>query len=154
VRSFRFVAAIAASIALVFAINVAAASAFTWTPESLSFGKQKVGKKSEAKTVTVTSICGPDTPVGDPPVIVPGPCSSADIAISGQFLISSTTCPQTGFVGENGAKCTINVRFKPESKGKKKGFLRISSNPFGGVPLEGKGCKKNKQTGKLDCKKN
>jgi hypothetical protein len=156
VRSLRLVATIAAGVTLMFAINVGTAGAqvaFTWSPESLAFGKQKVGKKSEAKAVTVVAHCGPDIDIDPGPGFIPapGPCSSADIAISGQFVISSMTCPQTGFVGENGASCAINVRFKPQSKGKKKGFLRISSNPFGGVPLAGKGCKK--ENGKLDCKK-
>jgi hypothetical protein len=122
VRSLRLVATIAAGVTLMFAINVATAGA------QVAF-----------------TWSGPGF------IPAPGPCSSADIAISGQFVISSMTCPQTGFVGENGASCAINVRFKPQSKGKKKGFLRISSNPFGGVPLAGKGCKK--ENGKLDCKK-
>ena len=147
-KRFRVATTVIATMALGFAVNAASASAqgvgFTYAPQSLSFGKQKVDTKSNAKTVTLTAICGPDYDGSPAPGFqpAPGPCSLTDIAISGDFLISSMTCPQTGFFGQSGTKCAINVKFKPKAKGKREGFLRINSNPFQGVPLDGKGCKK------------
>ena len=153
-RTFR-VTTVTAAVALMFAIAASTASAqlsANWSPTSLSFGKQKVGTKSGVKTVTVRGQCGPDIDIDPGPGFTPapGPCSNMDIAVSGDFLISATTCPLTGVLA---GVCTIDVRFKPKSKGKKEGFLRIQSIPFGGVPLDGKGCKK-KEDGKLkECKK-
>ncbi len=120
-------------------------------PQSLSFGKQKVGTKSAPKQVVVSGSTCPDNPG---PPISPGNCPEPlDIAVSGDFVIVGHNCPPVLPGGLSPTQCTINVAFKPKSKGKHKGFLRIQSTPFGGVPLDGKGCKK-KVGGKLkQCKK-
>ena len=157
-RRSRAAATTTIGVAIVFAITAASASAggVSWTPGNLNFGKQKTGSASNSKKVTVNHFCSPDIVVNGNPA--PGPCPVMDIAISGKFRISSTTCPTTGVPIAPIGSCTVSVKFKPTSKGKHHGFLRIwtgqQTNPaagFGattapgapaGVPLEGRGCKK------------
>jgi hypothetical protein len=134
-----------------------ASAAVTFTPSSLNFGNQKVGTTSNAQLVNVQGGgCGPDT--GPPPT--PGPCFSepTDIAVSGDFVITSNNCPPALLGHDINApgKCQVYVAFRPTLRGPRNGFLRITSTPsISGVSLSGTGCKKVKRKNgkrRLSCK--
>jgi YVTN family beta-propeller protein len=84
---------------------------------SLSFGNQKTGTTSTAKTITVTNT-GTTT------------LAFSGLSISGNFAIASsgTTCKSTTSLAPTTGKCTINVTFTPTSKGSKTGTLKITDN--------------------------
>jgi len=83
---------------------------------SLSFGNQKTGTTSAAKTLKITN-------TGNTPL------NLSNLTISGNFAIASsgTTCAKNGTV-QASASCQINVTFTPTSKGSKSGTLTISDN--------------------------
>jgi hypothetical protein len=83
---------------------------------SLSFGNQKTGTTSAAKTVKITN-------TGNTLL------NLSNLTISGNFAIatSGTTCAKNGTV-QPSASCQINVTFTPRSKGSKSGTLTISDN--------------------------
>ena len=83
---------------------------------SLSFGNQKTGTTSAAKTVKITN-------TGNTPL------NLSNLTISGNFAIaaSGTTCAKNGTV-QASSSCQINVTFTPTSKGSKSGTLTISDN--------------------------
>ena len=162
-RKGLLVTAIAAAIALVAPAAGTAQTTGdpvpTWSPASIGFGKTKVRKSSEIRRVDVQpgSGCG----AGWMP---PMPCTLSygflDVAVSGPFAIVDTTCR----FGENLSPCFVDVRFRPRSRGRHDGFLRITpakpaqdtpgppTQPEAarGVPLTGKGC--HKVRGNLRCK--
>jgi hypothetical protein len=84
---------------------------------SLSFGNQKTGTTSTAKTITVTNT-GTTT------------LAFSSLSISGNFAIASsgTTCKSTTSLAPTTGKCTINVTFAPTTKGSKTGTLKITDN--------------------------
>jgi IMP cyclohydrolase len=84
---------------------------------SLSFGNQKTGTTSTAKTITVTNT-GTTT------------LAFSGLSISGNFAIASsgTTCKSTTSLAPTTGKCTINVTFTPTTKGSKTGTLKITDN--------------------------
>ena len=88
--------------------------------------------------------CGPD--FSDGMNIVPGPCfpEPTDIAVSGQFVITASTCPSSlnSPLTTSVLSCSVHVAFSPASRGPQSGFLRLVSSPsIVGVPLAGQGCK-------------
>jgi YVTN family beta-propeller protein len=84
---------------------------------NLSFATQKVGTTSAAKTVTLTN-------TGNTPLTL------GALTVSGNFALvsgSGTTCSNNGTVAA-GASCSINVTFKPTSKGNNTGSVKITDN--------------------------
>jgi hypothetical protein len=86
----------------------------TLSPTTLMIN-QKVGTTSAPRTVTLTN-SGPTT------LIISSVAISADFAIA-----SGTTCLNGGTLAA-GAKCQINVTFKPTAKGFNNGNLTITDN--------------------------
>lgn len=81
---------------------------------SLSFGNQKMGTTSTAKTVKLTN-------TGNTPL------NLSNLAISGYFATAGTTCAKNGTVQPT-SSCQINVTFTPTAKGSRTGTLTISDN--------------------------
>jgi hypothetical protein len=108
--------------------GVAASTAVTVSPTSLSFGDLKVGSVSAPKTVTITNT-GTST------------LNVTRISASGDF-VQTNTCGATLNVLDVGESCTVSVSFQPIGSGSRSGSLIISSNASGSphaVALSGTG---------------
>jgi len=108
--------------------GVAASTAVTVSPTSLSFGDLKVGSVSAPKTVTITNT-GTST------------LNITRISASGDF-VQINTCGATLNVLDVGESCTVSVSFQPIGSGSRSGSLIISSNASGSphaVALSGTG---------------
>jgi hypothetical protein len=108
--------------------GVAASTAVTVSPTSLSFGDLKVGSVSAPKTVTITNT-GTST------------LNITRISASGDF-VQTNTCGATLNVLDVGESCTVSVSFQPIGSGSRSGSLIISSNASGSphaVALSGTG---------------
>jgi hypothetical protein len=99
------------------------------TPNSLSFGDQKVGSSSQPQTVTLTNVGADDI-------------AFSSITISGDFS-QTNSC-----IGNNipplapSLNCTITVTFTPTRKGTRNGTVTINDNAWGKkhtIPLTGTG---------------
>ena len=102
------------------------AAAVTLTPPSLAFGNVVAAAASPAKSVTLLN--------AEHEALVFG-----NIAASGDFAVSSTTCGSTLAVGKI---CTIKVTLTPPVLGALTGNLMISDNASGSpqtLPLTGTG---------------
>jgi hypothetical protein len=142
-RRLLFATALAAAVALVAPAAGSAQTAGdpvpTWSPSELTFGKTKLGTPSDTRRVDV--VPGAGCGAGWMP---PLPCTLSygflDVAVSGPFEIVATTC----HYGENVSPCVVVVRFRPPSRGRHDGFLRITNNRgmSRGVPLSGEGCER------------
>jgi len=154
---FRWLAVVTTAALASGVLAASASAAAKVSPSSLSFAGVKVGTQSATQQVTVTGSQCPDLP-GPMGSIMPGNCPEPlDIAVSGDFVIVTNTCPNA-LPGDLAAHtCTITVSSKPTALGPRSGFLRVQSIPaVSGVPLSGKGCKKQKTKSgkkKLVCKK-
>ncbi len=108
--------------------GVAASTAVTVSPTSLSFGDLTVGSVSAPKTVTITNT-GTST------------LNISRISVSGDF-VQTNTCEATFNVLDVGESCTVGVSFQPTGSGDHSGSLSISSNASGSphaVALSGTG---------------
>lgn len=108
--------------------GVAAATAVTLAPTSLTFADQKVGTVSAPQTVSLTNT---GTSV----------LSISTIAASGDF-VQTNTCGATLNILNVGQSCTISVIFQPTSSGARAGTLTIADNASGSpqaVTLSGNG---------------
>ena len=108
--------------------GVAASTAVTVSPTTLSFGDVKVGSVSAPKTVTITNT-GTST------------LNISNISASGDF-VQTNTCGATLNVLDVGESCTVSVSFQPIGSGSRSGSLIISSNASGSphaVALSGTG---------------
>jgi hypothetical protein len=108
--------------------GVAASTAVTVSPTSLSFGDLKVGSVSEPKTVTITNT-GTST------------LNITRISASNDF-VQTNTCGATLNVLDIGESCTVSVSFQPTGSGSRSGSLSVSSNASGSphtVALSGTG---------------
>jgi len=81
------------------------------SPTSLSFGSQKVGTVSAAKTVILTN-------TGEVPLAITG------ISITGEFQLTNN-CPSTVAAG---ATCTFTVKFAPTQLGGLAGTVTVHDN--------------------------
>ncbi|MGD0921747.1 MAG: SBBP repeat-containing protein, partial [Terriglobia bacterium] len=111
--------------------GVAASTAVTVSPTSLSFGDVKVGSVSAPKTVTITNT-GTST------------LNISNISASplGGDFVQTNTCGATLNVLDVGESCTASVSFQPLGSGSRSGSLIISSNASGSphaVALSGTG---------------
>ena len=98
----------------------------TLTPSSLAWGKIVVGVKSAAKAATLTNT-GTST------------LNISNIAASGDFAVSSTTCGATLAAGKF---CKIKVTFTPTQTGTRTGTLSVTDDGQGSpqtVALSGTG---------------
>jgi uncharacterized repeat protein (TIGR01451 family) len=87
----------------------------TFSPTSLNFGNQKSNTTSAAKSVILKN-------TGTTPLLLNG------LSISGNFASATgTTCTGTTSLAVN-ATCTLNVVFKPTSRGSKSGSITVSDN--------------------------
>jgi hypothetical protein len=132
-----------------------AQATLSWNPASINFGQENIGSTSPSQQVTLMGgQRGPD--IFDGMNFIPGPSfpDPLDIAVSGDFTITSNSCPAVLLSPTPGtATCAVRVAFEPNAVGPLQGFLRLQSNPsIQGVPLKGVGCKKPKK-GKAQCKK-
>jgi spore coat protein U-like protein len=85
------------------------------SPSNLNFGTQKTNTTSAAKTVTITN-------TGTTSLAISG------LTITGNFQIATAgTCASGSNLTPSGT-CTVNVTFKPASRGSKTGNLKIASN--------------------------
>jgi hypothetical protein len=101
-------------------------------PTSLNFGKVKVGKASNPKTITVSNV-GAQTITFTGTTI--GGTDPSDFSIQKQ----SSTCGKTLGSGKN---CTISVVFVPQATGVRTGAVLFTDNGGGSpqqVPLSGTG---------------
>jgi probable HAF family extracellular repeat protein len=100
----------------------------TLTPRSLAFGNQAIKTSSAAKSVTVTNTSAKVVPITN--IVLTG-------AASGQFA-STNNCGKT-MAGH--VTCTINVKFKPTTKGAKSATLNVNGggNGLRSVTLTGTG---------------
>ena len=87
-------------------------AAVTLSRPSLTFAKQVVNTTSTAKTITLTN-------TGTIPLVF------NNVAISGDFAVSASTCGATLAVG---MKCRISVAFTPTQLGPSTGTLTIADN--------------------------
>jgi hypothetical protein len=148
---------VGAAVLLGIAVSAASASAtIVYNPSSLKFAKQKVGKTSPIQQV---NLGGGSCSEGFMNGVFVHNCTPdvSDIAVSGNFVITSNTCPANlippGALGGPVVSCSIGVAFKPTGLGPRNGFLRLQSSPsIVGIPLSGPGCKKKKGKKKLVCK--
>lgn len=92
-------------------------SALSVTGGPLSFGSQAVKTTSAAKKVTLTNKGSASVTMG-----------AINLNETTDFGISSNTCPASGSPLAAGANCTINVVFKPQTTGAKKGALLINDS--------------------------
>lgn len=109
--------------------GVAAATAVTLAPTSLSFGNQNVGTVSAPQTLTITNT-GTSTLTITPP-----------ISISANFA-QTNTCNATNYVLNVGQSCTVSVSFQPTASGALNGSVSIADNASGSpqsVALSGTG---------------
>jgi hypothetical protein len=84
-------------------------------PESLDFGSQIVGSQTPPRTVSVTN-------VGDSPITI------ADVLTSGIDFTQTNTCKQNL---QPGARCAIQVTFKPAIDGERMATLQIDDSAPG-----------------------
>jgi hypothetical protein len=98
--------------------GVAASTAVTLTPTSLSFGNQTVGTVSDSQTVTITntgtsilSISKIDTSSGD--------------------YLQTNTCAAVQNLLDVGQSCSVSVSFQPTASGGRNGTLSVYDNASG-----------------------
>jgi len=96
----------------------------TLSATSLSFGSQRVGTTSTAKTVVLTN-------TGT------GPLGIAEVSLSGDFAQTNTCIPSGSLSGSlgTGNSCTISVTFTPRLNGPAQGQARISHDAAGSPTL-------------------
>jgi hypothetical protein len=98
-------------------------------PTSATFGNQPQGVPSGAIPLTLTN--NSKTPL-----------TIASIAATGDFAVTSTTCPNSPTTLAVGASCTINVTFTPTQAGLRTGAVTVTHNAAGSpltIPLSGVG---------------
>jgi hypothetical protein len=108
--------------------GVAAATAVTVAPTSISFGNQNVGTVSAPQTVTITNT-GTAT------------LNITQITVGGDF-VQTNTCAAKLNVLNVGESCTVSVVFQPTASGARTGGLSIADNASGSpqsVTLSGTG---------------
>jgi hypothetical protein len=109
--------------------GVAASTAVTVSPTSLSFGDILVGSVSDSQPVTITNT-GTST------------LNITDIRTSSNDYVQTNTCGATLNVLNVGESCKVSVSFQPLGSGTRNGVLSISSNASGSphnVVLSGTG---------------
>ena len=94
--------------------GVAGTTTASLLPSSLTFSSQAVGSTSAAQTATLTN-------TGSSTLTITGITASGDFA-------ETDTCGSSLQVG---AKCAINVTFKPTATGTRTGTLRVTDNASG-----------------------
>ncbi len=97
--------------------GVAAATAVTLSPTSLTFGSLSVGTVSAPKTVTLTN-------TGTAALTI------SSIAAGGADYSETDNCPRAGAL-DVGASCTISVVFQPAGSGARNGSLSVTDNASG-----------------------
>lgn len=111
---------------LLFIPYSALAASLTITPAKVEFGVQAVNSESPAATITLSNDLGQSVQL-------------SEIIASGIDFVASNDC-KTELAA--GARCSIQVRFKPLIQGDRTGIVEIvasdSENPHF-VPLTGKG---------------
>ena len=109
--------------------GVVTAPSIGLTPVSLGFGNQPVGSQSPGQTVIITNS-------GSSALVI----TNIDLAVTGQFSVSSLGCLNVPLAP--GAGCKLTVTFAPTNSGPKSSIVRIwnntSVNPAS-VPVTGVG---------------
>jgi len=98
-----------------------AGQSITVSPTSLNFGTVAVGNTSSQQNVTVTNVSS--ATVSFTGFVFAG-------AAAGDYLISANTC---GATIAPGANCSVGVKFKPTTTGKRNAKLNVQNNG-GGSP--------------------
>jgi len=99
------------------------------SPGTLGFYPQQVGTTSSAQALSVEN--GGTTPV-----------TISSVAVSGDFAISSNTCPMSPATLAANATCVLDVTFTPTADGDKNGTLTLMASDTSAphvVPLGGEG---------------
>jgi len=89
----------------------------TLSTYSLTFGPQKVGTTSLAKTGKLTN-------TGNTPLVLEG------LSASGNFELASGTTCTVGEMMAAGASCILSVTFTPKAQGNQIGSITIRDNAF------------------------
>ncbi len=104
-------------------------SALNISPGTLGFYPQEVGITSNAQTLTVEN--GGTTPV-----------TISNVAASGDFAVSSNSCPLSPATLAANGTCTLDVTFTPTANGDRAGTLTLKASDTSAphvVPLTGEG---------------
>jgi Tol biopolymer transport system component len=107
-----------------------AVSSLTVAPKALSFGNQRINTTSRAQSVRVTNLSTAVVPI-------------TSVALSGSNPGQFSRTHTCGTALAAGAGCTVQVKFKPTSVGKKSAVLTVNGSGGGlrAVSLTGTGVK-------------
>ncbi len=112
----------------IFSVSANAVAPLAASPSSLSFSSQPVGVPSTVQTITLTN--QQSTPLAFSAPTISG-------ANSGDFSITSNTCPFSPATLAVGGQCTLQVAFTPSSAGTRTASISISDPII--IPLTGTG---------------
>jgi hypothetical protein len=148
-RSIRLAAVMTLSMGTL-AFGASSASAAILTPSITDFGNQKVGTKSDTKSVTLSTQCVVDMGI----CVSPDAVNTTGMNVSGPFEIVKEDCPET-LMSTNPlgpTTCKIDIAFTPNAVDPVGGKLTVdflSAQVKGtGTSSSSKKCKKKKGKGK------
>ena len=105
------------------ALAAASAGAAMLSPSVTDFGNQKVGTKSAAKTVTLSTQCVVDMGI----CVSPDTVNTSGMNVSGPFEIVQEDCPPTLIqtLPTEPTSCSIDIAFAPKAEGPFPGKLTV-----------------------------